>query len=99
MNQPGGTVSTGLSVKAFPNPYEDKIVFTINSKESGRGTLEVYNLLGQKVATVYDGEIKGGNIMNVIYNVPVTHRVNLVYIFRQNGKSESGKLISLQYFY
>jgi hypothetical protein len=97
LNQPGGSFSTGLSVKAFPNPYEEKVVFTINSKESGRATLEVYNMMGQKIATVFDGQVKGGTIMNITYNVPVFHRENLVYIFRQNGKSESGKVLSLQY--
>ncbi|HEX4958461.1 MAG TPA: HYR domain-containing protein, partial [Lacibacter sp.] len=97
LNQPGGSFSSGLSVKAFPNPYEEKIVFTINSKESGRATLEVYNMQGQKIATVFDGQVKGGSIMNITYNVPVFHRENLVYIFRQNGKSESGKVMSLQY--
>jgi hypothetical protein len=51
-----GVVSTtedgGLKVNSFPNPYTDKVRFTLSSTVEGNGSLELYNMLGQKVKNI-----------------------------------------------
>jgi hypothetical protein len=49
-----------LSVSAYPNPFRDNVNFVIASPESGKAVLEVYNLFGQKLQTVYEGFIYAG---------------------------------------
>jgi hypothetical protein len=49
------------TVKAYPNPFSDRIKFAINSPASGNGSLEVYNIMGQKVKTVYQGHLNAGS--------------------------------------
>jgi hypothetical protein len=80
-------------VGAFPNPYNDRVVFTIQSHVSGRGVLEVYNLKGQKVQTVFDGNVFAGMSQTIQYLVPVQNRTTLMYRFTVGGKQVSGKLI------
>ncbi|MDP9229771.1 MAG: T9SS type A sorting domain-containing protein, partial [Bacteroidota bacterium] len=76
-----------LGVTAYPNPYNDYVRFTINTNITGHGVLEVYNMLGQKIQTVFSGQVFGGGKPQVIeYKVPVANRTNLVYILRVGEK-------------
>ncbi len=84
------------SVKAFPNPFNDKVKFVVTAPESGSGSLEVFNLLGQKVKTVFVGRIQtGANTFEV--NLPTVKSAQLVYILRMGDKQVSGKLLQLNH--
>ncbi len=90
------TISMGEStatVAAFPNPFNDKVMFSLESPVSGKGILELYNLTGQKIQTVFQGNIEKGKTRTLQYNVPVTDRSNLVYIFRVGTYRTTGLLI------
>ncbi|MCW3110051.1 MAG: hypothetical protein JWQ09_4557, partial [Segetibacter sp.] len=80
-------------VKAFPNPYNDKVKFIIQSAVSGKGSLEVYNMLGQKIKTVYTGFIEAGVDIPIEYNVSQADRANLIYMLRIGKEKLSGKLL------
>jgi hypothetical protein len=84
-----------MRVDAYPNPYNDNVKFVIESPVSGQGVLDVYNMLGQKVQTVYQGYIFAGKGQVVNYKVPVQNRTNLVYILRVGGQQVTGKLIRI----
>jgi len=66
-------------VKAYPNPYLNQINFVIKSPVSGKAMLEMYNVLGQKLAIVYDGKVDAGIEQRVTYNVPAVNRVTMMY--------------------
>ena len=83
---------SNLTVKAYPNPYQDKVRFEINSPEAGQGSLEVFNVLGQKVKTVYQGHIING-MQSFSLHLPEVLRSTLIYRFTVNGKQITGKLI------
>jgi hypothetical protein len=83
-------------VIAAPNPYSDKIRFSIQSAVSGKGSLELYNMLGQKVKTVYQGNFEQGKVQTIEYSVPGFQRANLIYLFRIGDQKTTGKLIGLK---
>ncbi len=83
-------------VLAYPNPYNDQVKFNLQSAVSGQGSLELYNMMGQKVATVYSGFIQAGSIQTVHYNVPFGQRANFVYVFKVNNQRITGKLINVK---
>ena len=87
--------SKGVSVAAYPNPYTDKVNFTVESDISGYGSLQVYNLMGQKVKTVYEGYMSAGKQYFTL-TLPVQQRANLFYIFTVGGKQVTGKLLELR---
>jgi hypothetical protein len=60
---------------------------------SGKGSLDLYNLLGQKVTTVFHGNVDAGISKTVEYTVPNANRTSLMYIFRVGNLTSSGKLI------
>ena len=93
----GGTVDgRNLDVVAYPNPFSDQIRFTIVSDFSGQGVLEVYNLLGAKLKTVYQGYVTAGNKINVDFSVPGAQRVHMIYKMRVGNIETSGKLINIK---
>jgi PKD repeat protein len=87
--------SKGVSVMAYPNPYTDKVSFTVQTDLAGYGSLQVYNIMGQKVKTVYEGFMAAGK-QNFTLALPVQQRANLVYIFTVGGKQVTGKLLQLR---
>jgi hypothetical protein len=83
-------------VKAFPNPFNDRIRFTLKSNVSGQGSLELYNTLGQKVKTVFQGYVNANQLQTIEYAVPGSQRSNLIYVFRVGNEQTTGKLIGLK---
>jgi len=83
-------------VLAAPNPFNDKIRFSFQSPVSGKGTLELYTLMGQKVKTVFEGFVQKGQVQTIDYSVPASQRTNLIYIFRIGNFKTSSMLIGLK---
>jgi hypothetical protein len=91
---PEGQTGNELKVSSAPNPYHDRIQFVIESPVSGRGLLEVYNLLGQKVGIVFQGHVFAGKAQTVFYNVPPSLRTTLMYQLRVGNMRVTGKLLN-----
>jgi len=81
-----------VTVTAYPNPFSDNISFQIKTKQSGQGSLEVYNMAGQKVKTVFSGYLNAGT-QRFKMNVPAGQRSVLFYIFRMGDQKASGKIL------
>jgi hypothetical protein len=81
-------------VLAAPNPFTNRVRFTLTSAVSGMGSLEIYNTMGQKIATVYRGYVEAGKPMNKEYAVQRILRANLIYVFRVGDQKVSGKLLN-----
>jgi hypothetical protein len=82
-----------LTVLAYPNPFNDVIKFTIESNVSGQAQLEIVNMLGQKVATVYNGHIQANKSQVVEYKVPPAAQQNLIFMLKIGGQHITGKLL------
>lgn len=93
-NQPLTLESSKTQVTAIPNPYNNIIRFNLQSDVSGQGSLELYNVLGQKLKTVYQGFIQKGFKQNIDFVVPgnINHS-NLIYIFTVGNERKSGIVI------
>jgi hypothetical protein len=81
-------------VKAYPNPFNDRVKFAVTAPEAGNGSLEIYNILGQKVKTVYQGHINAGS-QTFELAISKKQQATLIYIFRVGDKKVTGKLLQL----
>ena len=70
--------------------FRDRAEFS--STVSGKASLEIYNVLGQKVGIVYEGVVKAGEVYDVKFNVRGSKTTALMYRLNVNDKSASGKL-------
>jgi len=82
------------TVKAYPNPFSDRVKFLVTSTVSGNGNLEVYNMMGQKVKTVYQGYIAKGT-QTFELSLPKQNVGNLVYVLRIGDNKMTGKILQL----
>jgi hypothetical protein len=87
---------TQLKVVAYPNPFVDVVRFTIESDVSGQARLDIVNMTGQKIATVYNGFIEANQSKQVQYKSETRVQENLIYIFTIGGKQVTGKLLRLR---
>ena len=77
---------------AYPNPFSNKVKFVITSSVVGKGNLEVFNMLGQKVKTVYQGFFTTG-VQTFELNLSRQHLSSLIYVLRIGDKKLTGKLL------
>ena len=89
-------IVTELAVSTYPNPYTDKVKFSIVSPVSGKASLEVFNMMGQKVANVYQGYLYAGRGQVIDYNVPTAAKGSLIYTLKVGDKQVNGKVIHLK---
>ena len=82
-----------MKVITFPNPYTDNVTFQIESNISGKGILEVYNLSGQKLQTVFEGNIAAGKGQVIRYSIPEQNRSTLIYRLRVGETTTTGKVL------
>ncbi len=66
------------------------------SPVSGKASLEVYNLFGQKLQTVYEGFIHAGRSQVVQLRTASVSSGVMIYKFRINDKQVTGRLISIR---
>jgi hypothetical protein len=83
-----------ITLKALPNPFTNNVKFVITTSEWGKGSLEIFNMLGQKVKTVFQGQVlQGANTFQV--NLPLLRSAQLVYVLTVGDKKITGKLLQL----
>jgi hypothetical protein len=83
-----------VTVKATPNPFSNQVRFTISNPEAGSGALDIYNMAGQKIKTVYEGHIPAG-VSYFDLKVATKQVANLVYVLRIGDKKMSGKILQI----
>lgn len=78
----------------YPNPFNPETNIKFSVETTGRATLELYNMLGQRVATLFDDVVEAGFYRTVRFS-----GVNLasgVYLYRlQSGKKNDLKKLVL----
>ena len=86
--------SSELGVKAYPNPFSDQVKFEVTVPETGDGSLELTNMMGQKIKIIYQGRMNAG-INSYEVSLPVTKSATLIYTLRLGDKQLTGKLLQI----
>jgi hypothetical protein len=95
LNEQSITVNK-LSVSAYPNPFTDKVKFEIASPVSGKASLDVYNVMGQKLQTIFQGYLFAGTKKLVEYNVPSSNKGSLLYTLKIGDQHVTGKVVQIK---
>lgn len=80
----------------YPNPFNPETNIKFSVEQTGRATLEIYNMLGQKVATLFDNIVEAGYYQTIKLNG--ANLASGLYLYRlQSGqKSDLKKLLLLK---
>jgi hypothetical protein len=87
------TNNIATTVTAYPNPYSSVVHFNLKTAAAGRGTLVIYDVLGRRVTTVFEGDLEAGDDRTVNYNFGIIPRQPLIYIFTIGDQVIHGKLM------
>ena len=71
----------------FPNPFSSEARFTFAVREPQPVRIEVYNMVGQRVAVVMDGDVSGNELHR--FSINAARLANGVYHLRATGKTFS----------
>ncbi len=76
----------GLNVfiQAFPNPFTDQLTFDFSVPEDSRVSLEIFNVTGMKVATVFEGNVNASQLYRETFNPGDLAGGFYLYRFRTN---------------
>ncbi|MEZ4885757.1 MAG: FG-GAP-like repeat-containing protein [Chitinophagales bacterium] len=74
------------SIHLFPNPFSNASTIEVNLLQSATITLRLYDLKGQEIATLFEGDLQAGK--HVFEVNKQTLKENGVYIFRLESGSE-----------
>ncbi len=83
-----------IGVKTYPNPFSDRVRFNVTVEQAGQGSLDVFNMQGQKVKTVYSGYVPAGTSFYEL-QLPTQSSGQLIYIFRIGDQKITGRLMQM----
>jgi hypothetical protein len=86
-------VENGDVLRAYPNPFSNKVYFEFVSGRDAHAILEISNMIGQKVSTLFEGQISR-NVTNRVEFEPI-EKVSGMYFYRLNidGNIQTGKVL------
>jgi hypothetical protein len=77
----------------YPDPFNPSTIIQFTVPTNGRAVLKVFNVLGQEVATLFDGEVSAGRYHQVQFNA--SNLASGVYFSKLefNGKMQMKKML------
>ena len=88
-------VPAKLEVTVYPNPYlsTSSVYFNITTSVSGTGSLEFYNLLGERLGIIEQTQFRAGVPQTITVPMIIGHKQPVIYIFQIGGKKVQGTLL------
>ncbi len=84
-----------LTINAYPNPFLEQLNFRFVSPVSGKAVLEVYNVHGQRLGVVFDGNVTSG-VQNFARFSNEGATGILIYKLNVGGQVLTGKVQSMK---
>jgi hypothetical protein len=69
---------------AYPNPFRTRTQFDLRVKQTQRVSVEVYNILGQRVRTLYEGLMRNGDART--FTIEARGLPSGLYLYRVRGE-------------
>ena len=80
----------------YPNPFNPSTVVEFVVPQSGFATMKVYNVLGQEVASLFEGNAEAGKINTARFNASNLPSGMYFYMLRSAGKVESKRMLLMK---
>jgi hypothetical protein len=77
----------------YPNPFNPSTVIEFVVPMSGHATMKVYNVLGQEVTTLFEGNAEAGRINTARFNASNLPSGLYFYTLKSAGKAETRRML------
>lgn len=88
-------ISAGLNLEAVPNPFNNKTVVEFSIPENGSVRLSVFNMLGNQVEKIAEGDYQAGKYLCEFNACNLETGIYLCKFEFSNGSHEFSKMIRL----
>jgi hypothetical protein len=96
VNEPGNLPDGFVLSQNYPNPFNPSTRISFSVRERGRATLDVFNLLGEKVVTLFDGVVDAARYYEVRFDASDLPSGVYLYRLQSDAMTETRKLILLK---
>jgi hypothetical protein len=87
-------LASEFGIKAYPNPFNDHVYFDLQLKTDSKVRLEVFNIYGNKLSTIYNDVVIAFDHYQFEYTPANFSSGMLIYRLTVDGKlAFTGKLI------
>ncbi|HLO82436.1 MAG TPA: T9SS type A sorting domain-containing protein, partial [Chitinophagaceae bacterium] len=83
-----------LKVKAYPNPFTDRIFINFTSPVAGKAVVEIFDMSGRRIAEINKGQINANVENRIEYLVPNSARSSIIYKVSVGSYSITGRMIA-----
>jgi len=96
---PAMEVSVGVApekvvlAQNYPNPFNPSTLIEFVAPRSGFTTMKVYNVLGQEVVTLFEGNVEAGRINTARFNASNLPSGLYFYTLRTAGQTETKRML------
>ena len=80
----------------YPNPFTTKINIQFTASESGRAVVELYNIAGTKIRTLFSANVVQGEVYNASLGDALLPGGVYVYTISNGKQKHTGKMIKLE---
>jgi hypothetical protein len=80
----------------YPNPFTTKANIQFTASESGRAIVELYNIAGTKIRTLFSANVVQGEVYNASFGDALLAGGVYVYTIRNGKQKHTGKLIKVE---
>ena len=84
-------------IKAFPNPFVDRVRFIIQPKVTGQVQLDILDITGRNLQTPFNGFMRAGQKQTVDVRIDAKLDATLIYRINTGGQTATGKLLRAKY--
>jgi hypothetical protein len=81
------------TLKAYPNPFTEKLNIEFSAVKDTKATLEIYNMAGSRLEVLFDGPVNGGELYTFKYLPRLVSSQIVLYKLTMDGKSQVGKVM------
>jgi len=81
------------NLKVYPNPFDDYVRFEFNSPEQAQAQIDIYDMTGRKVATVFESFIEGEVTYNAEFKPDGNTSTMYIYRMTMGHQILNGKVI------
>ncbi len=82
-----------LKVKAYPNPFTDRIFINFTSPVAGKAVVQIFDMNGRKIAEINKGQVNAYVENRIEYMVPNSARSAIIYKVTVGTYSFTGRMI------
>jgi hypothetical protein len=92
-----GNVPRGFVLKQnYPNPFNPSTIIKFGFDKKTKASLKIYDVLGNEVATLFNGSAEGGRIYELTFNASGLSSGVYYYQLRGNDNTEIKKMMLLK---